>query len=113
MKTVSITAVTALLSTSYAATVTLETTKCLNANIPLQQFEIEMNLSGPVARGQLATLKFFSPHTKLEQTSHQYAVSALSLLPVESMLMPFNVRHSVMSWVHSLALQSSLSPNPL
>jgi hypothetical protein len=52
MKTASFATAATLLSTSYAATVTLETTKCLDASIPLQRLEIEMNLSGPVARGK-------------------------------------------------------------
>ncbi|CAO2656831.1 Nn.00g056340.m01.CDS01 [Neocucurbitaria sp. VM-36] len=50
MKTATLVAATALASTSYAATVTLETTKCLNANIPLEQFDIEIGTSKPVAK---------------------------------------------------------------
>jgi|TARA_R110002003_G_scaffold126_20_gene11616 hypothetical protein len=53
MKTATIATAAALLSTSYAATVTIETTKCYDASIPLQRETIEMNLSGPVARGPL------------------------------------------------------------
>jgi hypothetical protein len=52
MKTTSFATAAALLTSSYAATVTLETTRCLDSNVPLQQLEIEMNLSGPVARGK-------------------------------------------------------------
>ncbi|KAH8733059.1 hypothetical protein GQ44DRAFT_721280 [Phaeosphaeriaceae sp. PMI808] len=56
MKTASLTTAAALLSSAYAATVKIETTKCLNANIPLQKFDIEMNLSGPVARDDLKSI---------------------------------------------------------
>jgi hypothetical protein len=52
MKTSAFTTAAALLSTSYAATVTLETTACLEPTYPSgQPLEIEMNLSSPVAVG--------------------------------------------------------------
>ncbi|KAF1840042.1 uncharacterized protein K460DRAFT_372021 [Cucurbitaria berberidis CBS 394.84] len=41
---------TVLASTSYAATVTLETTKCISANTPLLKFDIEIGTSKPVAK---------------------------------------------------------------
>ncbi|KAH7086808.1 hypothetical protein FB567DRAFT_549254 [Paraphoma chrysanthemicola] len=50
MKTSTLTTAATLLSTTYAATVTISTTPCLDPHIPLQQETIEMNLSGPVAR---------------------------------------------------------------
>jgi hypothetical protein len=60
MKTSSLATAAAILSASNAATVTLETTKCLSSNVPLQQLEIEMNLSGPVARGNLPPQKAYT-----------------------------------------------------
>ncbi|OAL07590.1 hypothetical protein IQ06DRAFT_289292 [Phaeosphaeriaceae sp. SRC1lsM3a] len=50
MKTTSFATAATLLSASYAATVTLETTPCLDPSYGLEQLTIEMNLSGPVAR---------------------------------------------------------------
>lgn len=52
MKTASFATAAALLSTSYAATVVLETTQCFASNVPLQHVEIELNTSGPVATGK-------------------------------------------------------------
>ncbi|KAH7399444.1 hypothetical protein BKA66DRAFT_565520 [Pyrenochaeta sp. MPI-SDFR-AT-0127] len=43
-------AATALLSTSYAATATLASTKCLGPTIPTEQFSIEIGTSQPVAK---------------------------------------------------------------
>ncbi|KAF2035682.1 hypothetical protein EK21DRAFT_106533 [Setomelanomma holmii] len=62
MKTASLATATALLSLSSAATVTLETTPCLDPSIPTQQLTIEMNLSGPVARdlNQVCGLRILS-----------------------------------------------------
>jgi hypothetical protein len=42
----------ALLSISYATTVLLETTHCVDLNIPLRQVKIEMNTSSPVIIGE-------------------------------------------------------------
>ncbi|KAH7408232.1 hypothetical protein DE146DRAFT_752377 [Phaeosphaeria sp. MPI-PUGE-AT-0046c] len=50
MRTTSIAPAATLLSLSYAATVTLETTPCLDPSYELQTLEIEMNPAGPVAR---------------------------------------------------------------
>ena len=50
MKSAAFIAATAFASSSYAATVTLETTKCLNDNTPLEQFNIEIGTSKPVAK---------------------------------------------------------------
>ncbi|KAL5121391.1 hypothetical protein ACEQ8H_000859 [Pleosporales sp. CAS-2024a] len=49
MKT-SFATVAALLSGSYAATVTLETTQCLNSNSPAEQFQLQLNSAKPVAQ---------------------------------------------------------------
>lgn len=50
MKSFALAAATTLLSTTYASTVTLETTQCLNNDIPLGQFSIELGTSGPVTK---------------------------------------------------------------
>lgn len=52
MKTTSFATAATLLSAASAATVTLETTPCLDPSYELEQFTIEMNLSGPVAKGE-------------------------------------------------------------
>lgn len=50
MKTTSFATAATLLSAASAATVTLETTPCIDLSYQLEQLTIEMNLSGPVAR---------------------------------------------------------------
>ncbi|KAJ4372281.1 hypothetical protein N0V83_004055 [Neocucurbitaria cava] len=66
-------AATALASTSYASTVRLETTKCLNANIPLEQFDIEIGTSAPVAKDLPAVcgLRILSASDSIDVTTIQ------------------------------------------
>lgn len=53
MKSYTLVAAAAMLATSHAAAVTLETTKCLWTNVPIEQFDIELNTAVPVATSKL------------------------------------------------------------
>lgn len=64
MKTSSIAAAaTGLLSTSYAATVKIETTSCLSASVPYKSFDIELNSAAPVPYGKLTPISLPKTNT--------------------------------------------------
>jgi hypothetical protein len=73
-------AATALLATTYAATVKLETTKCLNSeNTPPQQFDVALNSISPVAKGQ-STLIIAHSKTLTNPTLDLPSVCGLRIL---------------------------------
>jgi hypothetical protein len=113
MKTSSFATAAVLVATSYAATVTLETTACLDPRAPSGwQLEVEMN-SGPVARGALNLPHLLSPHTNPTQTTSQKsAASASSLPPTASTPTQSHAKPSKTSQAHSPAPQSSPTPRP-
>ncbi|OAL55840.1 hypothetical protein IQ07DRAFT_595495 [Pyrenochaeta sp. DS3sAY3a] len=50
MKSFTLAAASTLLATTYASTVTLSTTPCLDLTIPTEQFSIELNTANPVVK---------------------------------------------------------------
>jgi hypothetical protein len=114
MKTSTFASAAALLSSSYAATVTFETTPCLDPSYPREQFDIELNPSGPVPKGNLKALFHLrSPVLTRTQISKPSAAYASSPPPLVSTSTPSNARPSRTSPATSLDPQSSHSLNLL